>query len=134
MTREFAAATKARTGGFVDPVDLSAALKPAADPVVVTFGPTAASTQSQMTVSIGSSVPPRTDLVEVRGLSGTLRDTVPLALVVVPGDRARACARRSGGTKGGEPPEPQTAGRTATVPRGEENRQEATPCCANCPT
>lgn len=78
--------TISRTGGFADDVELSAALKPTADHVVVTFDPVDASTQSVMTVVIGNNVPPRTYLVEVRGMSGTIRDTVPLALVVVPSD------------------------------------------------
>lgn len=73
-------------GGFADPVALSAALKPTAEHIAVSFVPASAGASSVMTLVIGQGVPPRTYLVEVRGLSGALRDTVPLALTVTSAD------------------------------------------------
>lgn len=78
--------TIVRTGGFADPVELSAALKPTAEHIAVSFDPVFAGASSVMTLVIGENVPPRTYLVEVRGLSGAMRDTVPLALTVLSAD------------------------------------------------
>jgi hypothetical protein len=80
--RATVAVTITRAGGFSDPVELSVGLKPDAQHVTVTFDPASAAGSSTMTVIVGNNLPARSYLLEVRALSGTLRDTAPLGLLV----------------------------------------------------